>query len=209
MHPIWVWVVLFMSFGNPEPQVINKDYKPTPFFIYNLKISALGLSGLSNSLMKKVFFSIMLLFGAFCFSQTITEKYNSIYGRYDYIDSYGNLVAFKKFNIFSKQWEYYRVDQAQQRKPYQYKDPEKLDISGLGNAATTLQGRYNSNQKNAQVVIDDIVSQIKSLDISDTKKEKILNDFTQTVNSNMQTIYNGNVNWLYDAVNTIIKNVTD
>ena len=148
---------------------------------------------------------MMLLFGAFCFSQTITEKYNSTYGRYDYIDSYGNLVAFKQFNIFSKQWEYYRVDQ--QRKPYQYRDPEKLGISGLGNAATTLQGRYNSNQKNAQAVIDDIVSQIKSLDISDTKKEKILNDFTQTVNSNMQTIYNGNVNWLYDAVNTIISNI--
>lgn len=199
-----------MSFGNPEPQVINKDYKPTPFFIYNLKISALGLGGLSNSLMKKVIFSVCMLLGVFCFSQTVTKKYNSYYNRYDYFDSYSNLIGYEKYNSYSGRWEYYSLKNSQQsRKPYQYRDPEKLDISGLGNAATTLQNRYNNNQKNAQAVIDDIVHQIKSLDMSETKKEKILNDFTETVNSNMQTIYNGNVNWLYDAVNTIIKNVTD
>lgn len=151
----------------------------------------------------------MLLFGVFCFSQTITERYNSIYNRYDYIDSYGNLIAYKKYNSLSREWEYYKVEQTKQRKPYQYRDPQQLDISNLGNAATTLQNRYNSNQKNAQAVVDDIVYQIKSLDISDDRKNKILETFDKTIINNMESLYRGNVNWLYDAANTIIKNVKD
>lgn len=180
------------------------------FLILKIKYFYFGFSGLANSPMKKIIFSLCMLMGTFCFSQTVTKKFNSYYNRYDYFDSSSNLVGYEKYNSYSRQWEYYSLKSPQQsRQPYQYKDPQQLDISNLGNAATTLQNRYNSNQKNAQTVIDDIVDQIKSLDMSDSKKNQILNDFNKTVNANMRTISNGNINWLYGAVNTIIANVTE
>lgn len=192
----------------PEPQVVNKDYRPTPF-LFNINISTLGLSGFKKSLMKKILFPMFVLIGCLCFSQTVTKKYNQYDRRYDYRDSYGNLVGYEKYNDYSKQWEYYSLNNSQQRQPYQYKDPQQLDISNLGNATTTLQNRYNNNQRSAQAVVDDIVYQIKSLNMSDSKKNQILNDFTKTVNANMRAISNGNVNWLYNAANTIIANASE
>jgi len=160
--------------------------------------------------MKKIILSVCMLMGVFCFSQTVTKKFNSYYNRYDYYDASSNLIGYEKYNSYSGRWEYYSLKSPQQsRQPYQYKDPEQLDISNLGNAATTLQNRYNSNQKNAQAVVDDILYQIKSLDISDDRKNRIIDAFNKTVTNNMESLYRGNINWLYDAANAIIKNVKD
>lgn len=160
--------------------------------------------------MKKLFISAMLLFGVICFSQTVTKKYNSYYNRYDYFDSSSNLIGYEKYNSYSRQWEYYSLKSSQQsRQPYQYRDPQQLDISNLGNATTTLQNRYDNNRRKAQNAIDDIVYQIKSMDISDSKKSKILNAFNETVRMNSRRISNGEIDWLYDASNLIVKNITE
>ncbi|REC40634.1 hypothetical protein [Candidatus Chryseobacterium massiliense] len=160
--------------------------------------------------MKKIIFSLFMLMGTFCFSQTVTKKYNSYSNRYDYFDSSSNLIGYEKYNSYSGRWEYYSLRSPQQsRQSYQYKDPEQLDISNLGNAATTLQNRYNDNRRRAQTVIDDIVYQIKSMNISDSRKSKILNAFNETVNMNIRRISNGEINWLYDVSNIIIKNTTE
>lgn len=79
----------------------------------------------------------------------------------------------------------------------------------MGNATTTLQNRYDNNRRKAQNAIDDIVYQIKSMDISDSKKSKILNAFNETVRMNSRKISNGEINWLYDASNLIVKNITE
>ncbi|AQX90688.1 hypothetical protein [Elizabethkingia anophelis] len=158
--------------------------------------------------MKKILLPMFVLIGCLCFSQTVTKKYNPYDRRYDYRDSYGNLVGYEKYNDYSKQWEYYSLNNSQQRKPYEYKDPQQLDISSLGNAATTLQNRYNSNQKNAQTTINDIVNQIKAMNLSDSQKNEILNAFNKTINMNIGIISNGSTSWLYDAANAIIQNVT-
>lgn len=151
--------------------------------------------------MKKVFFSVFMLFGVFCFSQTATKKYNSYYNRYEYFDSSGNMTGYEKYNSYSKQWEYYTTNTSQSRQPTQYRDPQQLNISGLGNAMTAKQNRYNRSQ----ATIDDITSQIKSMDISDERKTKILNAFNKTVEMNIRRISNGDVNWLYEVTNLIIK----
>lgn len=150
---------------------------------------------------------MFVLIGCLCFSQTVTKKYNPYDRRYDYRDSYGNLVGYEKYNDYSKQWEYYSLNNSQQRKPYEYKDPQQLDISNLGNAASTLQNRYNSNQKNAQTTINDIVNQIKAMNLSDSQKTEILNAFNKTINMNIGIISNGSTSWLYDAANAIIQNI--
>jgi hypothetical protein len=184
-------------------------YKPTPFLFKPQKYFYFGFEWIAKFTMKKIIFSVFMLVGTFCFSQTVTKKFNSYYNRYDYYDSYSNLIGYEKYNRYSRQWEYFSLKSPQQsRQPYQYKDPQQLDISNLGNATTTLQNRYN-NRRNAQTVIDDIVYQIRSMDISDSRKSNILNAFNETVKMNVRRISNGEIDWLYDASNLIIKNVTE
>ncbi|KAB1230192.1 hypothetical protein [Chryseobacterium viscerum] len=154
--------------------------------------------------MKKVFFTVCMLFGVFCFSQNISKKYNSVYKRYEYFAPDGSMIGYEQYNNVLKQWEYYSTNNShspQTRQPTQYRDPQKLDISNLGNALSTKQNRYN----NAQAVINDIVSQINSLNVSQERKTKILNAFNKTVEMNLRRISNGDVNWLYEVTNLIIK----
>ncbi len=163
-------------------------------------IITLELSEFKISLMKKLIIFSSLLLGTLCFSQSVVEKYNSIYKRYEYFDSIGNLIGYKSYNNLSRQWEYFTVQPQNTKQPYKYRDPAKLDLG-----IDTFNQQSGNKQINAQAVVDNIINRIKSLDISDSKKNQILDDFTQTVNQNMRTISNGNVDWLYDVVNTIIS----
>lgn len=59
--------------GNPEPQVINEDYKPTPSFI-TIKYFYIGFGWIQNSLMRKLLFISFLFLFTFCFSQKFDIK---------------------------------------------------------------------------------------------------------------------------------------
>lgn len=161
---------------------------------------------------------MFVLIGCLCFSQTVTKKYNSYDRRYDYRDSYGNLVGYEKYNDYSKQWEYYSLNNSQQRKPYQYKDPIQPSISNLGNAATILQNRYSGNRQKVQAAIDDITNQIMGLNVSKDTKQSILEGFSTTLNKYTNAINNqlssdtqtdNNIRWLYDAAKQITQNHLD
>lgn len=154
--------------------------------------------------MKKVIFSVFMLFGVFCFSQNVSKKFNSVYKRYEYFDSSGNMIGYEKYNNVLKQYEYYSTNNSQSpqtRQPTQYRSPQQLDISNLGNAMTIKQNRYN----NSQEVINDIAYQIKSMNISEERKAKILNAVDETIKMNMGRISRGDANWLYEVTNLIIK----
>lgn len=145
-----------------------------------------------------------MLLGIFCFSQSVSKKFNSVYKRYEYFDSSGNMIGYEKYNNVLKQYEYYSTNNSpspQTRQPTQYRDPEQLNISGLGNAMTIKQNRYN----NSQAVINDIAYQIKSMNISEERKTKILNAVDETIKMNMERISRGDANWLYEVTNLIIK----
>lgn len=155
--------------------------------------------------MKKVIFSVFMLFGVFCFSQNVNKKFNSVYKRYEYFDSSGNMIGYEKYNNVLKQYEYYSTNNSQSpqtRQPTQYRSPQQLDISNLGNAMTVKKNRYN----NSQAVINDIAYQIKSMNISEERKAKILNAVDETIKMNMDRISRGDANWLYEVTNLIIKN---
>lgn len=78
--------------------------------------------------MKKLIIFSSLLLGTLCFSQSVVEKYNSIYKRYEYFDSIGNLIGYKSYNNLSRQWEYFTVQPQNTKQPYKYRDPAKLDL---------------------------------------------------------------------------------
>lgn len=168
--------------------------------------------------MKKIFISVCLLIGISCFSQTATKKYNSFYNRYEYFDSGGNMIGYEKYNNLSKQWEYYTTGtNSQPRQPTQYRDPQQLSISGLGNATSILQNRYNSNVQQVQNTVNSIINQINNLDVTDEQRlhisdafqKKCIDEINRTrINYSSANETNRVIKWLYDSVNTIIKNVT-
>lgn len=40
-------------------------------------------------------------------AQSIVEKWNDFYKRYDYFDKHGKLLGYYKYNDFYKRWEYF------------------------------------------------------------------------------------------------------
>ena len=40
-------------------------------------------------------------------AQSVTQKYNSLYNRYEYFDETGNMIGYKTYNSLLKQWEFY------------------------------------------------------------------------------------------------------
>ncbi|KQT30915.1 hypothetical protein ASG22_19665 [Chryseobacterium sp. Leaf405] len=168
--------------------------------------------------MKKLIFSVCILLGHLCFSQIATKKFNSFQNRYEYFDSNGNMIGYEKYNSFSKQWEYYTTNNtSQSRQPTQYRDPQQLDISALGNAMTAKQNNYNYNVQQLQNAVNTISDQIKNLDLSyeqrkliyDTFQQNCVNEINRTrINYSSANETNRVIQWLYDSLNTIIKNVT-
>lgn len=168
-------------------------------------------------MMNKLILLFFLLVSSHYFSQTLTKKYNDYSNRYEYYNSTGIMLGYEKYNIYSKQWEYYEINSQQARQPTQYRDPEKLDIGVLGNAMSGLQNNYNYNVRQVQITVNNIYGEIDDLDISNSDKSLIKKTFGDQINKNInnQKINYGSsnktneiINWLYDTVNKIVKNVT-
>lgn len=90
--------------------------------------------------MKNILSLFLLLSSLACFSQVMTEKWNSYNNRYEYFNSYGNMTAYKVYNSYSRQWETYTVNSQNQ---------------GSFNtelAMTALQKRQNAYDKGKQLI---------------------------------------------------------
>lgn len=91
---------------------------------------------------------------------------------------------------------------------YRYSAPVQPDISHLGNAVNTLQQRYNYNTKRLQNAVDDIQKQVGRLDISYDRKQYVLSNLSnrvQSINSkgydySSNSVTESVINYLYDSV---------
>lgn len=150
--------------------------------------------------MKKTY-TIFLLFICVCsYSQTMTEKYNSILGRYEYFDSQGNLTGYKLYDSLFKEWKYYKVDAtAYERKPIQYAPPPKDDnFALLQQVANQKQSSYNINHKKVQECLYPIQAVINAESNSELK-QKLQNRFNSEI---LAIINNGG----YDYSNSSVTN---
>jgi hypothetical protein len=97
--------------------------------------------------MKNKYLLLLLFFCTCAFSQTMTEKYNSILGRYEYFDGQGNLTGYKVYDSLFKEWKYYQVEvQSYERKPIQYaKPPTDDNFALLAETAMRMDREYSSN----------------------------------------------------------------
>ncbi|MDN3691198.1 hypothetical protein QWZ06_02415 [Chryseobacterium tructae] len=165
--------------------------------------------------MKKFILSVCIMLSGIYYSQTATKKFNSFQNRYEYFDSGGNMIGYEKYNNFSKQWEYYTTNTPQAKQPTQYRDPQQLSISGLGNAMAIKQNNYNNNVQQLQNAVNNISDQINNLDVTDEQKQIIHNNFQQQcinelnrtkINYSSVNETNRVIQWLYNSLNIIIKN---
>lgn len=100
-------------------------------------------------------------------------------------------------------------------RPYQYRDPAPVDITPLGNAATTLQNRYNDNIQTVGHTVKKIKRDIYESNMSNDDKNEVVRRFNSVISSlNSQRIDYGStnqtnavINYLYDSVNKIIQDV--
>lgn len=168
--------------------------------------------------MKKVISLLFLSFSCFYFSQSITEKYNSLYKRYEYFNSSGNIIGYKEYNSLSKQWEYYDLKATEyQRKPRQYGEyipPNNIGL--LERALKQKQQNYDSNFQTVKATIERIINDIRTWDIDTNTKYQIISQFKDIISKNLdnrEVDYGSNeqtnkvIGWLFDSLEKIIKNV--
>lgn len=154
------------------------------------------------------------------FSQSVTEKYNSLYKRYDYFDSSGNIIGYKKYNSLSRHWEYYNLNKTQyERQPRQYGNytqPYHLDL--IERALRQKQQNYDSNFQTVKATIENIINDIKTWEISADAKYKIISHFKDAISKNLdnRNIDYGSaeqtrivIKWLNETIEIIIKNLID
>ncbi|WP_144281289.1 hypothetical protein [Chryseobacterium echinoideorum] len=168
--------------------------------------------------MKKIFVSVMLLVGVFSFSQSVTERYNSLSRRYEYFNSSGNIIGYKQYNSLTRQWEYYDLKSTEyQRKPRQY--GEYIQPNNLGLIERALQQKQQNYDKNFQFVkskIEYMINDIRTWDIDTNTKYQIISQFKDAISKNLDSRdidYGSNqqtnivIEWLLDTLEAIIKKV--
>lgn len=93
---------------------------------------------------KYLAFATLCFLSFYSWSQSMTSKYNSLYKRYEYFDSDGQMVGYKQWNSLHKQWEYFDSSSNKRKTDYgNYVSP--IDLGLVSQALTQRQKRYNSN----------------------------------------------------------------
>lgn len=132
-------------------------YKPT-LFCTTISLRVLVILNLKP--MKK--YLLLLFLCTSVYSQTISEKWNSLYSRYDYTDSSGNLVGYKGYNSLTESWEYTNTNTPDPRVS-QYNEPQSpIDFQILERALAANQARYEKNQAIRQARYNEGYKKVKS-----------------------------------------------
>lgn len=166
--------------------------------------------------MKKLFLTLVLLFSLnFCFSQSATSKYNSIYNRYEYFDSNGNMTGYKTYNSINQQWEYYEIPKTNTQN--RYNEVQQVDTDYM---IKGLQYANAKSSRNYKKVEDEIKSFISSIDekISDIEFRKAChNNFKQCVDElnnrkidfSSDAMTNNAINYLFSCWKSSIENARE
>lgn len=102
--------------------------------------------------MKKylLLFLISITTSTICVAQSYTEKYNSLYNRYEYYDSNGKLIGYKKWNSLYNRYdiEYLGNNNSSQYNNYNYVQPYDFEL--MYKALEYKQNRYDNNIQKVQ-----------------------------------------------------------
>lgn len=111
---------------------------------------------------------IFLFICVSAYSQTSTEKYNSLYNRYETFDSRGNMISYRLYNSLMQRWETYSVNDDSQGFEV-VKPTSNINQPPMERALKAKQDRYDNQQRLQQPT----TSYEKTASLSDLEKENI------------------------------------
>jgi len=107
----------------------------------------------------------------------------------------------------------YGYSQSAYTKPYEYRDPAKVDMNSTFDAQRTLQNRHNTNVGRIQSAMDRIFGQINRMSKTDDENNYWNNIFKEKCIKKMPNInYSSDsqtdqlINFLYDCINYQVQN---
>lgn len=137
--------------------------------------------------MKKLLF-VFLLATNFVFSQTTTEKYNTILERFEYFDNSGNMIGYKKYNSLSQQWEYFETATKNNPKANrEYIKPFDFDL--IDDSLKYKQSKYENNTEKIRLKIE-LVNKLFQL-LSDYKSTPSISEKWSTISALNQSFRDG------------------
>jgi len=130
--------------------------------------------------MKYISILLFILATSMGYSQSVTEKYNSLYKRYEYFDVSGNLIGYKTYNSLLKQWEYYENVNSRRKTDYgNYVNP--VDLNLVQSTLQNRQARYDKNRQLVENYVVDLSINITNSYESQAKGEYVANLFFKEI----------------------------
>lgn len=169
--------------------------------------------------MKKLII-IFFFFSIHSNSQTLTEKWNSLYERYEYFDSNNTLVGYKKYNSLYGRWEYYDLKKESNNNNGNNLQARSAlpDLNVLDQALTERQRRYDLNKSKISYLLDDIFNQINkmisdrynpgNIDVGFQINHRFIKEYVNVYNEKKYDLSSNNLteqvyNWLKNGYNKI------
>lgn len=160
--------VAYLCVWPSEASEQNKLQSPRFFFINPLYLG-LWWEIQTTAFMK--FVLPFLLCGFISFGQSLTEKWNQYQNRYEYFNSSNQLVGYKKYNTYTRSWEYYDEKPVQQR----VRTDENFEL--WTNVAAARQQRYDYNRQRIVNTVNEIYKYLEASDYSRDEYLSVLAKF--------------------------------
>ncbi|TVZ26703.1 hypothetical protein JM83_1690 [Gillisia sp. Hel_I_86] len=164
--------------------------------------------------MKSPILIFLILFSFACFSQSYTEKYNEIQQRYEYYNSYNELVGYKEWDAINEEWRYTDLTQRQQQRKSPYADMQPVNTfnANLTNQVLAAkESKYNSNINLVQNKIDELSRNLTS---HPTLHKRFSDAITRFNNQNNKIDYssaqatNSVINYFIGIYNDLINSIS-
>lgn len=141
------------------------------------------------------------------YSQTMYEKYNSYSNRYEYFDTYGNMIGHKTYDKYNDRWVYYKKQQVDN-------DLHLTETTkAIGDVQSQMQARYTYNYTRLTNSIDALIDKVKTSSYSAYVKKNCLDDFAEKclkplnakkLNMTSTSDITGAIDWLNECMDSFI-----
>lgn len=149
--------------------------------------------------MKNLFVIFALLFTFLSNSQTYSEKYNSLYDRFEYYDSDGDLIGYKKWSALNDQWEFFSVKKKSTKNGY----IKPVNLSLINKALSTKQKKFERNEKKILDLFDEIIDKLNGYE-SERHRKIALNLLEKKISTFFEL--NQNLDYSSDYVTRQVMN---
>ncbi|MEO5775901.1 MAG: hypothetical protein ABIQ27_03290 [Flavobacterium sp.] len=101
--------------------------------------------------MKALFTLVIFIFCVSLYSQTSTEKYNSVSDRFETFNSNGDMISYKTYNSIKGQWETYSVND---KSDGVYHPQSSVNTDLMQRALQSKQNRFDANKERITAMLN-------------------------------------------------------